>query len=87
MTDEKRKPEKDEVKDEQLEDVAGGGVDKTVMSSLRGDGLPDGIDSSNIPNTCLTPQPQAPPPAVQDPSEGGIESGGGATKVGKTLGG
>jgi hypothetical protein len=59
MTDEKKPDE--EVSEEELEDVAGGAntVKNNIMESLRGDGLPDGIDSDSIPDVCLSP-PQGP---------------------------
>jgi len=62
----------DEVSDEELDGVAGGGTVKVIMSSLTGGGLPDGLtnptESSTPPSGGIVPTPY--------PNTGGSEGGG-----------
>ena len=87
MTKDKKKPENDELKDEQLEDAAGGAAPKVVMDSLRVDGLPDGI--SSFPDVCKTPSPNGPVPMPYPTtsSSDGTTIDSSNTKPGKNVGG
>ncbi len=67
MTEEKKKPEEDEVSEQQLEDVAGGA---TVVP-----GAPD--LGSAIPDVCKTPAPGGSVLPIPYPNSGGDISGGG----------
>lgn len=64
MTDEKKKPDEDEVGDEQLEDVAGGITAATSSSS--------GLNVA-FPGVCKTPTAPSPIPTPY-PNVGGVDS-------------
>ena len=64
MTDEKRKPEEDEVGDEQLEDVSGGAA--IITGAAKGSG-----EAGAIPDVMQTPDPGGSGIPIPFPNVGG----------------
>jgi len=77
----------DEVSDEELDAVAGGGTVKTVMMSLTGGGMPDGMvdPTGGLPTSSPPGVPTPYPNVAGDGSTGGdpINTGGVTLPTGK----